>query len=852
VERDPRVQADLIAVLFRLSYGTRYLPFVALLAIVSLYWSAVPHWLALTLVVAYTASTASFDWLRHAYRSAAPPPSEALRWGRWFAALSAISGGIWGAIAWIYVQQDLPDERLFLVIALIMLGTTAVIGRSPYLPAYFAFCVPLSVPALAGFMVLGGPGATAAGLSGIALFTGWSIWAWMLHRSQFDAAAVRFQNVELIERLSLAREAAEAGRIAAEAGDRAKSQFLATVSHELRTPLNGILGMTELLLGTGLDAEQRSYVEIARESGEALLTMIDDILDFSRLEVDRLELERLPFDLTAAVEGVVELLAPRARAKGLRMECYIDPALPPRVIGDASRLRQVLINLIGNGIKFTEAGWVVCEVALAGEGRVCVAVSDTGIGIPESAIGRIFERFSQADAAINRKYGGAGLGLAISRRLVQLMGGDIQVRSRPNEGSRFWFTVALPAESEVTPVSAKLPSLAGARVLLVAPAGEPQRLLRQKLVDWGAVASAVDSGRAALSAIVAGQARGPEFDLVVLDESAARGDVAGLLRQLRQAVGRATMPMVLLTDSQVGPEPRLSMTTSLAYRLGKPTRQAALRNVVTAAWHGEPVPATSRPDQGGAEPARRTMRILLVTGLHLQLRADAQRLIDAGHRVDCVGTLLAETLCGGTYDVVLIDLDHAAADGCQRLTDLMQNLAGRPRPCLVGIAAEPGRVNVAGWLAAGLDEVLKNPFVIAELEMLVQRLRSPPEDSSSEWPGGEINPTPLDDLDRLVGQAKTRLMVAEYAADLSRRRERIRAHAATANLAGLRQEGRSLHDTAGVFGLVALARAGGTLARACSQGRLQDVLMLATEIERKIDQGLAALEERYAARKAEA
>src|SRR5437667_15162 len=267
----------------------------------------------------------------------------------------------------------------------------------------------------------------------------------------------------------------------------AKSRFLAMVSHEVRTPLNGILGMADLLLDTPLTPEQTTYIKAARDSGQALLSLIEEILDFSKIEADKLALDARPFGLGTLIEEVVELLAPRAHAKGLEIASDVDERLPERVIGDATRLRQVLLNLAGNAIKFTETGGVgVIVEAGSNSDEVVFEVRDTGIGIAPEQQARIFHEFEQADGGSARKFGGTGLGLAISRRIVERMGGRIEVESKPGKGSTFRAVVPLPPAEDTDETQGAPPDLSGLAVLIVAPATVEASLIERQLNRWGA------------------------------------------------------------------------------------------------------------------------------------------------------------------------------------------------------------------------------------------------------------------------------------------------------------------------------------------------------------------------------
>ena len=393
----------------------------------------------------------------------------------------------------------------------------------------------------------------------------WVSWIQTPVRSARGETEIQAVGRDVTDRRRAEAALAEA-RARAEAGSEAKSRFLATVSHEIRTPLNGVLGMADLLLGTRIDAEQTTYVQAVKTSGQALLSIIDEILDFSKIEAGKLELSYEPFDLTALVEGTVELLAPRAQGKGVEIASYIGAAVPRRLMGDAARLRQVLTNLAGNAVKFTDAGGVGLRVTAAPGGMVRFEIADTGVGIPADRIGRIFEEFEQADGSASSRHGGTGLGLAISRRLVAGMGGELTVASTPGEGSTFAFVLPFKAVADGTqPASPAL--LAGRSVLVVSRSPYEAPFLARRLADAGAAARTVGDPLRAQEILE------EERPGVLIVDGAIGEDEARTLAAAAKASGVKTR-IVLLSPFErraFGPPGAAGFDASL----GKPVREDA-------------------------------------------------------------------------------------------------------------------------------------------------------------------------------------------------------------------------------------------------------------------------------------
>jgi signal transduction histidine kinase len=566
--RETLILAEQIATMYRMSAGTRFLPALLMLVLGGVHWPRSGIAMIAALMAAYALGTILFDRLRAAFAAAQPEPEAAETWGRRFALLSLFTGATWGTATVLLFDADSVALQAFTAMVLIGLVTSAALVRGLYPPAFYAFALPAAVPFILLCLAQATWLSSAIGLNGIIGILAMVLWARQAMRSQRELIALRFENADLVRGLEGARRRADEARVRAETADRAKSEFLATMSHELRTPLNGVLGMAEVLQDSRLDADQRSYVAIIKESGLSLLKIINDILEFSRLEAGGVEIEEGPYDPTELIEQTVALMAPRAHEKGLEIEAYVDPALPARLVGDPARIRQVLLNLVGNAIKFTSIGAVTCvlepaEIARGGIAALRCTIGDSGIGIAPALMSRLFTRFSQGDSSLARKFGGTGLGLAIAKRLVEAMGGTIGVDSKHGIGSRFWFILPLAAPLDIA-TSAR--PLAGRKLLLVAPPGEASHLTARKLVDAGAEVQSAGPDVPLDAALAA--------DIVIVDD--ALGPESGAIARRFRAPGGGRPYVVQLV--RIGARDAMAAGAAEPFnlRLLKPVRQKDL------------------------------------------------------------------------------------------------------------------------------------------------------------------------------------------------------------------------------------------------------------------------------------
>lgn len=518
-------------------------------------------------------------------------------------------------------------------------------------------------------------------------------------------------------------------RLAAEAASRAKSQFLANMSHEIRTPMNGVLGFTSLLRETSLSDEQKEHVDIIHGSAESLLHVINDILDFSKVEAGKLTVERLPFDLTEAVEDVVELFSPQADSQGLEMAVSIAADVPACLEADPGRVRQVLINLVGNALKFTREGHVLVEVESVSDadGR-CVrcTVSDTGIGVPLNKQAELFEPFTQADASTTREFGGTGLGLIISKRLVELMGGTIGFDSESGGGSRFWFTLPQAADAQ-PPVCHPPTGLGRLRVLVVDDHDVNRRLVSEQLGRWGVAHACVESARQALARLREAHAAGQEFDIAVLDYLMPCMDGLELGRRIKADASISGTRLIMLTSGSQRSEAGTFMAAGFSAFLMKPLVNAReLLEVITRVAGPEvsepvtPTVAPPDPDQAGARLRQAALQVLVAEDNAVNQRLIRHMLEKLGCRVAIAanGHDAVQLACEVHYDLVFMDCLMPAMDGYDATAELRRRGIETP---IVALTANAMAQHREQCMAVGMDDYLSKPVRLEDVAGMLLR-----------------------------------------------------------------------------------------------------------------------------------